>query len=94
MSNLKLIESLCLLSEEQSRLIRALATRLAQLGDTDPALADQLAAADALYCRIIGDEETPDFLADALCRQIIGGEEPPDIAAEPAAKQEGVTADE
>ena len=34
MSNLQMIEALCTLCEEQSRIIRAMALRLGELGDT------------------------------------------------------------
>lgn len=36
MSNLQMIEALCTLCEEQSRIIRAMALRLGELGDTAP----------------------------------------------------------
>lgn len=55
MSNLQMIEALCTLCEEQSRIIRAMALRL---GDT--ALKDEIAKADARYRQIIGSEEWPD----------------------------------
>lgn len=45
MSNLQMIEALCTLCEEQSRIIRAMALRLGELGDT--ALKDEIAKADA-----------------------------------------------
>lgn len=41
MSNLQMIEALCTLCEEQSRIIRAMALRLGELGDT--ALKDEIA---------------------------------------------------
>lgn len=47
MSNLQMIEALCTLCEEQSRIIRAMALRLGELGDT--ALKDEIARADARY---------------------------------------------
>lgn len=58
MSNLQMIEALCTLCEEQSRIIRAMALRLGELGDT--ALKDEIAKADARYNQIIGSEEWPD----------------------------------
>ena len=58
MSNLQMIEALCTLCEEQSRIIRAMALRLGELGDT--ALKDEIAKADARYHQIIGSEEWPD----------------------------------
>lgn len=58
MSNLQMIEALCTLCEEQSRIIRAMALRLGELGDT--ALKDEIAKADARYRQIIGSEEWPD----------------------------------
>ena len=57
MSNLQMIEALCTLCEEQSRLIRAMALRLGELGDT--ALKDEIAKADERYKSIIGAEECP-----------------------------------
>lgn len=58
MSNLQMIEALCILCEEQARLIRALAMRLGELGDT--ALTDEIAAANARYIQIIGSNEAPE----------------------------------
>ena len=57
MSNLQMIEALCLLCEEQARLLRAMALRLGELGDT--ALTDEIAAANARYVEIIGSNEIP-----------------------------------
>ena len=57
MSNLQMIEALCTLCEEQSRLIRAMALRLGELGDT--AFQDEIAKADERYKSIIGAEECP-----------------------------------
>lgn len=59
MSNLLMIEALCNLCEEQSRLIRAMCMRLGELGDT--ALQDEIAAADEHFRRIIGAGETPEI---------------------------------
>lgn len=58
MTNLQMIEALCTLCEEQSRIIRAMALRLGELGDT--ALQDEIDKADARYKAIIGSEEWPD----------------------------------
>ena len=52
-----MIDTLCCLCEEQNRIIRAMATRLGELGDT--ALIDELAAADRKYRETIGSEEWP-----------------------------------
>lgn len=57
MSGLRMIEALCTLCEAQSRLIKAMALRLGELGDV--ALRDELAQADRLYCEIIGSDEPP-----------------------------------
>lgn len=62
MSNLQMIEALCTLCEEQSRLIRAMALRLGELGDT--ALQDELAATDRRYREIIGSNEAPELPPD------------------------------
>ena len=53
-----MIETLCGLCEEQSRIIHAMALRLGEIGDT--ALTDEIAAADQRYREIIGSEEWPD----------------------------------
>lgn len=58
MSNLQMIEALCTLCEEQSRIIRAMALRLGELGDV--AMTDEIAKTDARYREIIGSEEWPD----------------------------------
>ena len=54
-----MIEALCLLCEEQSRLIRSMAIRLGELGDV--ALQDEIAEANRRYLAIIGDNELPDI---------------------------------
>ena len=53
-----MIETLCSLCEEQGRILRAMALRLGELGDT--ALTDEIEAADQRYREIIGSEEWPD----------------------------------
>lgn len=58
-SNLRMIEVLCTLCEEQSSLLRAMAQRLGELGDT--ALTDEIEAADKKYREIIGSNEAPDI---------------------------------
>ena len=60
MSNLQMIEALCLLCEEQARVLRSAVLRLAELGDV--ALKDEIAAADARYRELIGGGEIPDEL--------------------------------
>lgn len=55
MSNLQVIEALCQLSEAQSRIIRAQAARLAELGAV--CMTDEIAEADKLYQSIIGGPE-------------------------------------
>ena len=52
MSNLQMIEALCQLCEAQSKIIRAQAARLAELGAV--CMTDEIAAADKLYQSIIG----------------------------------------
>lgn len=64
MSNLQMIEALCTLCEEQSRIIRAMALRLGELGDA--ALKDEIARADARYRQIIGREGRSMTLREAL----------------------------
>lgn len=59
MSNLQMIEALCVLCEEQSRIIRAMALRLGELGDT--ALQDEITKANERYRAIIGNGEWPDI---------------------------------
>ena len=58
MSNLQMIEALCTLCEEQNRVLKAMARRLGELGDT--ALTDEIAAADERYRQIVGSNEFPD----------------------------------
>lgn len=53
-----MIEALCTLCEEQNRVLKAMARRLGELGDT--ALTDEIAAADECYRQIIGSNEFPD----------------------------------
>lgn len=58
MSNLQIIEALCILCEEQNRIIRAMSLRLGELGDT--ALTDEIAKANEHYRAIIGSGEWPE----------------------------------
>ena len=53
-----MIEALCTLCEEQNRVLKAMARRLGELGDT--AITDEIAAADERYRQIIGSNEFPD----------------------------------
>lgn len=59
MSNLQLIDALCALVEEQNRIIRAQNLRLGELGAVS--MADEIAAADEHYRKILGDGELPDI---------------------------------
>lgn len=59
MSHLQIISALEELAERQAQIIRALAERLAQLGEPD-AGRDELEAADALFVKIIGCDEQPE----------------------------------
>ena len=59
MIHLKIIEELETLVEMQARTIKALATRLAELGDTVTGR-DEIAEADEAYCRAIGGDEWPE----------------------------------
>ena len=54
MDNLKI---LCAMCEEFSRLVRVIATHLAQLGDTS--MTDEIAAADKRYRAVLGIEDAP-----------------------------------
>lgn len=54
MGNLQMIDTLCTLCEEQSKLIRAMSLRLGELGDT--ALTDEITAADQKYAAILGNQ--------------------------------------
>ena len=58
-SHLQIIGELEAVCETQARVIRALATRLAELGDTETGR-DEIAEADAAYRRAIGGDEWPD----------------------------------
>lgn len=57
--HLQIITELETVCETQARVIRALATRLAELGDTETGR-DEIAEADAAYRRAIGGDEWPD----------------------------------
>ncbi len=58
-SHLQIIADLEMVNEIQHKAIKAMATRLAELGDTETCK-DELAAADEIYKRIIGgcDDES------------------------------------
>lgn len=60
MSNLQIIETLEELTEQQANVIRSLARRLAELGDTETGK-DEIAEADRLYRAVIGGDELTDF---------------------------------
>ena len=55
-SHLQIIADLESVTEVQARTIRILATRLAELGDTETGK-DEIAEADRIYKDIIGDDE-------------------------------------
>ncbi len=55
MSHLQIIENLELVTELQAKAIKVLATRLAELGDTETGR-DEIAEADALYQRVVGPD--------------------------------------
>lgn len=57
-SHLKIIEELETLVEMQARTIKALATRLAELGDTVTGR-DEIAEADEAFRKAIGGDEWP-----------------------------------
>lgn len=59
MSHLQIIENLELVTELQAKAIKALATRLAELGDTVTGR-DEIAEADEAYRRAIGGNEWPE----------------------------------
>lgn len=59
MSHLQIIASLEELVERQAKIIRALSSRLAQLGDVNTGR-DEIAEADNLYKSIIGCDEWPE----------------------------------
>lgn len=61
MSNLQIIAALEELTERQAKIIAALATRLAELGDVETGR-DEIAEADKKYREVIGGDELPDFL--------------------------------
>ena len=55
MSNIQIIETLCALVDEQNRIIRAQSIRLGELGAVF--MTDEIAAADELYRKILGNGE-------------------------------------
>lgn len=62
MSNLKMIEMLCALVEEQGRMIRYLATELAHQRNLTEAETQMVSGAQQKYAAIIGADEVPDDL--------------------------------
>lgn len=58
-SHLQIIAELEAVAETQARVIRALATRLAELGDVETGR-DEIAEADRAYRKAIGGDEWPD----------------------------------
>lgn len=61
-SNLQIIADLEGVAELQARAIKVLATRLAELGDTETGK-DEIAEADKAYRKAIGGGEWPDWPA-------------------------------
>lgn len=59
-SHLQIIAELEALTETQARVISALATRLAELGDVETGR-DEIAEADKAYRALIGCDELPDI---------------------------------
>lgn len=59
-SHLQIIAELEAVAETQARVIRALATRLAELGDVETGR-DEIAEADRAYRKAIGGDEWPDW---------------------------------
>lgn len=59
MSNLQIIEKLCQICEEQSRIIKAQADALEQLGAV--VMEEERAKAERAYTAVIGSGETPDM---------------------------------
>ena len=53
-SHLKIIEDLEILNETQAHIIKALSTRLAELGEVDT-FQDEIKKADDLYKKVMGD---------------------------------------
>ena len=60
MSHLQIIAELEAMMETQARIISTLATRLAELGDTETGR-DEIAEADKAYRALIGCDELPDI---------------------------------
>lgn len=60
MSHLQIIAELEAVAETQARVIRVLATRLAELGDVETGR-DEIAEADKAYQKVIGGGEWPDW---------------------------------
>jgi hypothetical protein len=65
MSNLQMIEALCVLCEEQSRIIRAMSLRLGEIGDVS--LSDEIQKANDRYRAIIGSNEDPEQCPEGRC---------------------------
>lgn len=61
-SHLQIIAELEAVAETQARVIRVLATRLAELGDVETGR-DEIAEADKAYQKAIGGGEWPDWPA-------------------------------
>ena len=62
MSNLEMIETLCKLVEEQSKVIRHLATELAHARNLSDAEARMVTAVRDQYSYLLGADEIPDEL--------------------------------
>jgi hypothetical protein len=62
-SNLQIIAQLEHVTEIQAKAVRVLATRLAELGDTETGR-DEIAEADRAYRDAIGGDEYPDWIRE------------------------------
>lgn len=63
MSNLKMIEMLCALVEQQASVIRYLSMQLEQARSLTSAEMEMVAKSKEEYSSILGTDEVPDFLA-------------------------------
>lgn len=62
MTNLQMIETLCSLVEQQSKVISHFAMQLERARNLTDAEREMVDAAKQKYAAILGDEEAPDFL--------------------------------
>lgn len=85
MTNLQMIEALCCLTEEYSRLVRRMAWKLEEMGAMDDACRSEIGAAMSKYTKVLGANELPDVVSTSSDEYHVAG---PNIRIEEPGKED------